>query len=56
MLDAFGAPDRQSPDHRTSKEHGARAQRQRDRHVRAASDPAVDQHLDAVADGVGHLG
>jgi len=56
VLDALGAARRQSPDHRAADEHGSRAERQRDRHVRPAPDPAVHQHLDAVADGVGHLG
>jgi hypothetical protein len=41
---------RQAPQVRAAEEHGPGSERERDHHVAAAADPAVEQHLDLVPD------
>ena len=55
-LRAIGTVERKSPHERPSDHHGARPERERLEHVRAAPDPAVDDHVEGVANGIDHAG
>ena len=48
--DAVRATDRQAPARQPAKEHRPRAQGERDQHVRAGADAAVEVHLRLAAD------
>ena len=54
-LDALRAARGESPGDRPADQHGVGTERQRDRHVGAAADPAVDQDRGASADRLDDL-
>ena len=53
--DALLALRRQRPQERSPDEHRARTERERDRNVAPAADPAVDQHFELVPHFVDHF-